>query len=61
MSEISEGAPIKYWKIREGLNEADSIKAIQALIAMMQVGIGEERFKMYAEKQPDLYKYFEKE
>ena len=51
-----------YWKIKKEIMKKggyDLLDAIQALVGMMDISIGDETFKKYADENPDVYKWFE--
>jgi hypothetical protein len=49
----------KLWRIREGMDGETNLKAIIALIFMMDIGVRDERFRNYADKNPEFYNWFE--
>ncbi len=50
---------IKSWQIKKGMNGSDNLKAVQALVFMMEISISDKEFREYADNQPELYELFE--
>jgi len=51
------------WKIKKEIIEGKEkglLKAIQALLIMMDIGIADAIFREFADKNPDFYKWFSK-